>query len=160
MFLAEKTSSARTCGGREPGAVRGRWWRRPSRWNPAEKGEKTPRSERQAQRPRGLLYPRVRAKSLQSCPTLCDPMHCHPPGFFLWDSPGENSGADHHTLLQEIFLTQASNPRLTSPALAGRFFTTSAFPGKKLGFYINTTGRLRGFWAEQWTMVLKQVLCV
>ena len=23
----------------------------------------------------------VRAKSLQSCPTLCDPMDCSPPGF-------------------------------------------------------------------------------
>ena len=29
-------------------------------------------------------------------------------------------------LLQRIFLTQGSNPRLMSPALAGRFFTTSA----------------------------------
>ena len=29
-------------------------------------------------------------------------------------------------LLQGIFLTQGSNPRLISPALAGRFFTTSA----------------------------------
>ena len=31
-----------------------------------------------------------------------------------------------HTLLQGIFLTQGLNPCLISPALAGRFFTTSA----------------------------------
>ena len=31
-----------------------------------------------------------------------------------------------HFLLQGIFLTQASNLRLKSPALAGVFFTTSA----------------------------------
>ena len=44
-----------------------------------------------------------------------------------WDSPGENTGVGCDALLQEIFLTQGSNPCLTvSPALAGRFFTTSA----------------------------------
>ena len=34
-----------------------------------------------------------------------------------------------HPLLQGIFLTQGSNPFLTSPALADGFFTTST-PGK------------------------------
>ena len=44
-----------------------------------------------------------------------------------WDSPGENTGVGCDALLQEIFLTQGSNPCLTvSPVLAGRFFTTSA----------------------------------
>ena len=27
------------------------------------------------------LYARMRAKLLQSCPTLCDPVDCSPPGF-------------------------------------------------------------------------------
>ena len=40
------------------------------------------------------------AKSLQSCPTLCDPIDCshrlpHP-----WDSPGKNTGVGCHFLLQ------------------------------------------------------------
>ena len=45
----------------------------------------------------------------------------------LWDSPGKNTGVGYHALLQGIFLTQGSNPRLLHlPALAGGFFTTSA----------------------------------
>ena len=29
----------------------------------------------------------------QSCPTLCNPLDCIPPGFSLrWDSPGKNTG--------------------------------------------------------------------
>ena len=47
----------------------------------------------------------------QSCPTLCDPMESarllHP-----WDFPGKNTGADSDFLLQQIFLTQGSNPGL------------------------------------------------
>ena len=40
-------------------------------------------------------------------------------------SPGKNPGVGCHALLQGLFLTQGSNPFLP-PALAGRFFTTSA----------------------------------
>ena len=43
-----------------------------------------------------------------------------------WDSPGRNTGEDCHALLSGIFLTQGSEPCLTSPVLAGRFFTTIA----------------------------------
>ena len=42
----------------------------------------------------------------------------------LWDSPGRTIGVGCHTLLQGIFPTQGSNPRLMTPALAGKFFTT------------------------------------
>ena len=42
-----------------------------------------------------------------------------------WDFPGKNIGVGCHALLQGVFLTQGLNPRLSSPALAGRFFTTS-----------------------------------
>ena len=47
----------------------------------------------------------------QSCPTLCDPMDCSPPGSSLcpWDSPGKNTGVDCCSLLQGIFPTQGSN---------------------------------------------------
>ena len=67
------------------------------------------------------------AKSLQSCLILCNPMDCSLPGSCPWDSPGKNAGVYCHALVQGIFLTQGSNPGLSlSPALAGRFFTTSA----------------------------------
>jgi len=40
------------------------------------------------------------AKSLQSCPTLCDPIDGSPPGSCPWDSPGKNTGVGCHFLLQ------------------------------------------------------------
>ena len=45
----------------------------------------------------------------------------------LWYSPGKNTAVGCHAFLQGTFLTQRSNPcLLTSPELAGGFFTTSA----------------------------------
>ena len=53
------------------------------------------------------------ATSFQLCPTLCDPIDCSPPGSFVHgDSPGQNTGVGSHSLLQEIFPTQGSNPDL------------------------------------------------
>ena len=42
------------------------------------------------------------AKSLQSCPTLCDPIDSNPPGSPArpWDSPGKNTEVGCHFLLQ------------------------------------------------------------
>ena len=41
------------------------------------------------------------AKSLQLCPTLCDPIDGSPPGFPRpWDCPGKNTGVGCHFLLQ------------------------------------------------------------
>ena len=65
----------------------------------------------------------------QTCLTFYDPMHCSLPGSSVHgDSPGKNTGVGCCALLQGIFPTQASNQRVLrmSPALAGRFFTTSA----------------------------------
>ena len=46
----------------------------------------------------------------QSCPTLWDPMDCSPPGSSVHGfSPGKNTGACCHALLQGIFPTQGSN---------------------------------------------------
>ena len=70
----------------------------------------------------------VCAKPLQLCLTLCDPMDCSPPGFYV------------HGILQARVLEWVAMPSsrgnlpdpgikprsLTSTALAGRFFTTSA----------------------------------
>ena len=47
----------------------------------------------------------------QSCPTLCDPMGCSPPGStVLGDSPGKNIGVGYHVPLQGLFPTQGLNP--------------------------------------------------
>ena len=67
------------------------------------------------------------AKSLQPCLTLCDPMDCSTPGSSVHrESPGKNTGMGCHVLLQGFFLAQGLNQSLMSPALTGRFFTTSA----------------------------------
>ena len=66
------------------------------------------------------------AKSL-SCVRLCDPHGLQPARLVCpWDSTGKNTGVGCQALLQGIFPTQGLNPCLTSPALAGGFFTTSA----------------------------------
>ena len=49
----------------------------------------------------------------QSCPTLCFPVDCSPPGSSVHgDSPGKNTGVGCHALLQGIFPTQGSTPGL------------------------------------------------
>ena len=51
----------------------------------------------------------------QSCPTICEPMGCSPPGPRLlcpWDSPDKNTEVSCHSLLQGVFLTQRQNPGL------------------------------------------------
>ena len=53
------------------------------------------------------------AKSLQSCPTLCNPVDHSPPGSSVHgDSPGKNAGMGCHAILPGIFPTQGSNPCL------------------------------------------------
>ena len=64
------------------------------------------------------IYNNMRAHALSrfsrvQLPTLCDPVDCGPPGSSVHaDSPGKNTGAGCHALLQGIFPTQGSNPRL------------------------------------------------
>ena len=68
---------------------------------------------------------RVRAKSLQFCLTLCNPMDCNPPGSSV-------HGILQARMLEWVaipFSSGSSRPRfqtmaLISPELAGRFFTT------------------------------------
>ena len=53
------------------------------------------------------------AKSLQSSPTLCDPMDCSPSGYSVYEvSPGKNTGVGCHALLQGISPIQGFNPHL------------------------------------------------
>ena len=53
------------------------------------------------------------AKSLQSCPTLCNPTRSHRP----WDSPGNNTGVGCHFLLQCMKVKSESEacPTLSDP---------------------------------------------
>ena len=52
-------------------------------------------------------------KSLQTCPTLCDPKDYSPTRLPCpWDSPGKSTGVGCQALLQGIFPTQGSNPHL------------------------------------------------
>ena len=71
---------------------------------------------------------KVKVLVCQSCLTLCNSMDCSLPGSSVHGIfPGKNTEVDCYFLLQGIFLTQQLNPHvLTFPALAGRFFTTSA----------------------------------
>ena len=65
----------------------------------------------------------MHAQSLQSCPTFCDPMVrllCP------WDSPGKNTGVGCHFLLHGSSQPRDRPLSLTSPALVGWLFTTSA----------------------------------
>ena len=62
----------------------------------------------------------------QSCPTLCNPVDCSPSGSSVHkDSPGKNTGVGCHALLQGIYPTQGSDPRLLVSCIAGGLFTTS-----------------------------------
>ena len=68
------------------------------------------------------------AKSLQSCPTVCDPMDCSPPGSSVHgDSPRRVLEWVATPSSGGVFLTQGFNPRLLCLLhWAGKFFTTSA----------------------------------
>ena len=47
----------------------------------------------------------------QSCPTLCDPLDCSPPGSSVHgDSPTKSTGVGCHALLQGTVPTQGLNP--------------------------------------------------
>ena len=48
------------------------------------------------------IYTDAAAKSLQSCPTLCDPMYGSPPGSPVpGDSPGKNTGVGCHSVTSD-----------------------------------------------------------
>ena len=58
------------------------------------------------------------AKSLQSSPTLCDPIDGSPPGSPRpWDSPGKNTGVGCHFLLQCMKVKSQSEVAQSCPTL-------------------------------------------
>ena len=70
------------------------------------------------------LFAFVHAQSLRLYLTLCDSVDCNSPKSVHRDFPGNNTGVGYHALFQGIF-PRTEPTSLMSPALAGRFFTTS-----------------------------------
>ena len=60
------------------------------------------------------------AKSLQSCPTLCDPIDCKQPTRLRhpWNSLGKNTGVDCHFLLQCMKVKSQSEAAQSCPTLS------------------------------------------
>ena len=79
------------------------------------------------------------AKSLQSCPTLCDPIDGSPQRkvkvshvrlfatpWTIWNSLGQNTGVGTLSFLQGIFPTQGSN--------SGKYYVNSGWPAANCSF--------------------------
>ena len=96
-----------------------------------------------------------RAKSLQPCSTLCDPMDHSPPGSSVHGILQETvTEVGCHALLQGLFPTEGSKVcLLMSPALASRFFATSttqeALWGEQGTFYLHLTGEGQICWRSR-----------
>ena len=58
------------------------------------------------------------AKSLQSCPTLCDPIDAAHQAPRPWDSPGKNTGVGCHFLLQCMKVKSESEVAQSCPTLS------------------------------------------
>ena len=87
----------------------------------------------------------------QLCPALCDPMDCSPPGSCPWNFSGRNTG------VVAIFFPQGNLPdpgiepiSHLSPAVEGRFFTTSATWGAPIcPIFIYQINAHRGSWVDK-----------
>ena len=89
----------------------------------------------------------VCAKSLQSGPTLCDPMDCSPPGSSVHgDSPGKNTGMCCHALLHGIFPTQESNSGLQH---CRWILLPNESPGKPKNAVVGSLSLLQGIFPTQ-----------
>ena len=80
------------------------------------------------------------AKSIQSCPTLCNPIDGSPPGSpHPWDSPGKNTGVGCHCLLQCMKVKSESEVAQSCPTQRPhglqptRLLHPWDFPGKSTG---------------------------
>ena len=59
------------------------------------------------------------AKSLQPCPTVCDPIERQPTRLLCpWDSPGKNTGVGCHFLLQCMQVKSESEVAQSCPTLS------------------------------------------
>ena len=90
------------------------------------------------------------AKSLQSCPTLCDPHRRQPTRLPCpWDSPGKNTGVGCHFLLQcmkvesESEVAVVSDPQQLHELQPSRLLLPWDFPGKSNGVGCHCLGRVQ-----------------
>ena len=75
------------------------------------------------------------AKSLQSCPTLCDPHRLQPTRLrHPWDSPGKNTGVGCHFLLQCMKVKSGSEVPQLSPTLLATPWTIAYQAPPSMGF--------------------------
>ena len=102
------------------------------------------------------------AKSLQSCPTLCDPIDSSPPGLpHPWDSSGKNTGVGCHFLLQ--CMKVKSESEVAQSCLTPSDPMDCSLPGSSvngifqarrgLGAYIRWGLVVRGLW---WRTMVKE----
>ena len=78
------------------------------------------------------------AKSLQACPTLCDPIDGSPPGPCPWDSPGKNTGVGCHFLLQCMKVERESKVSQSCSTL--RYPRDCSPPGSSVRGILQTRG--------------------
>ena len=65
------------------------------------------------------IYAATAAKSLQSCPPLCDPIDSSPPRLLCpWDSPGNSTEVGCHCLLQCMKVKTESEVAQLCPTLS------------------------------------------
>ena len=101
----------------------------------------------------------VHAKSLQSCPTLCDSMDSNPPGSSV-------HGIFQTSILEWVAFSSSKGSSQSgikpmspaAPALAGRFFTTEQ-PGKPMGSPINIPRKWL-FYVPIIFMYINYLMCV
>ena len=67
-------------------------------------------------------------------PTPCNPTDSSPPGPLSVGSPGDNAGVGFHSLLQDIFLSQGSNPGLPHCRCILYWLNQQGSPGEPLFF--------------------------
>ena len=63
------------------------------------------------------MHTTATAKSLQSCPTLCDPIDGSHQAPHPWDSPGKSTGVGCHFLLQCMKVKSESEVAQSCPTL-------------------------------------------
>ena len=94
----------------------------------------------------GCFSAAAAAKSLQSCPTLCDPVDGSPAGSPSWDSPGKNAGVGCHFLLQCMQVKSEREVAQSSPTLS----SSAGSPQNKRVFLFPVNDRLsQELWQEK-----------
>ena len=87
-------------------------------------------------------------RSLQSCPTLCDPRDGSPPGSPRpWDSPGKKTGVGYHFLLQSMKVKSESEVAQSCPTPP-----SIGFSGQE---YWSGVPLLSQPWSKPWPQLLE-----